>query len=291
MKILVIGGLGTWGRNHVRTLSCFKNIKVETATRQNWKELISRKPSGVIICTGPEQHVEIALEAVRHAVPVLIEKPVSLNLVAARQLNDAVTKANFSPVLVNNIHLFSPAYEKLVELVRLSGPVTRIFSMGSNWGPFRDYSSLYDYGPHDISMCLYLLNETPRIYATSVRNIKLPHPFWHGAKVITDERPQLFGFGLGFKDCKARVQVGNGSIKKFRYFEVRTQDDTIIYDDTAAEKLTLNGRAVMIVNTNPLESVLDRFIMSINGYRDDRFGMELNLKVMETLQTIEDKIG
>src|SRR5208283_3041583 len=99
-KLLLVGS-GVWGQKYISTLSNFSAVSLEAASRDNWKELIDKKPDGVIVCTPPQSHVEIASYALSQNIPTMIEKPLALSLSEAKLLRQ------FSaPILVNYVHLF-----------------------------------------------------------------------------------------------------------------------------------------------------------------------------------------
>lgn len=69
----------------------------------------------------------------------MIEKPLALTYDEALKIKNYTT-----PIFVNNLHLFSPAFEKLLEMIK-DEKIIAINSIAGNYGPFRNYSSLFDY--------------------------------------------------------------------------------------------------------------------------------------------------
>src|ERR1035437_729108 len=102
MNIVMVGN-GQWAQRYISTLSRFPNVNLQIANRDNWKSLILKTlPEGVIVCTPPQSHIEIATYSLKLGIPTMIEKPLSLSLSEANAL-----KQFCSPILVNHIHLFS----------------------------------------------------------------------------------------------------------------------------------------------------------------------------------------
>jgi predicted dehydrogenase len=280
-------GVGSWGQKYIDAISKRTDIKLVALSRnkpikpemlkdcvfyEDWHNLIKNGGcQAIIVCTPPETHLKIATEIIKNKIPVLIEKPVTLSLEDTIELFEIDLQAI---ILVNNIHLFSPAYEKLLTIVPQLGKIKSIVSSGYNYGPFRTYSSLYDYGPHDIGMCLQLIGDCCSV--VDVSN-------------ISTNKSELYDFILKFGDIPVSIRVGNGATDKSRYFEVHCENGTIIYDNLANEKLTLNNVPIEVDIRSPLDCVLDKFIASCTGYLDHRFGKSINIDIMRVLKDIEEK--
>ena len=91
---------------------------------------------GIIVATPPALHAEMTLAAVDRGLPVLVEKPLTLDVGEAKAVLDrALSKGAI--VLVDHIHLYSAAWETLKrEGVRL-GPIRTIAAKAGRWGVFR----------------------------------------------------------------------------------------------------------------------------------------------------------
>lgn len=270
MITLGLIGAGKWGQNYLK-LADKLNIKIKVGNRLDWHELINSKTcQGIIIATHPDSHVKIALEALKNNLPVMIEKPLALT---NTEINILQEYKNNAPILVNHIHLFAPAYEYMYNIIQ-PFDITHIRSIGCNKGPYRNYSSLLDYGPHDVAMGLHLFrtNDDPivdYIYRTSPDG-------------IGDQ------FELNLKylgNISHRITVGNAGPQKTRLFEVETtKGNLFIYNDVLDNKLFCNNNSIKINDISPLENALNHFIKSLNGYVDHRFGLEPSLKIIKTLE-------
>jgi len=172
---------------------------------------------------------------------------------------------NNTSILVNYIHLFAPAFQYMLNKINLN-EIKSITSNGSNSGPYRNYSALLDYGPHDIAMSLFLTKQNPEIELTSSEN--------------------NFIFNLKYKHFTHNICVGNRSKNKNRFFQVETIDNKFIYDDTSEHKLTCDGVPIFIENQNYLFNSINCFLRSINGKKDNRLGLDLSFKVMEILEKL-----
>jgi predicted dehydrogenase len=137
-------GLGSWGRNYVATLQDFPGAKLtRVATRnpdapalagpkckiqEDWRELLKAKDlDGVIITSPAPLHAEQLDAALDAGLPVLIEKPLTLDSSQAKRLLEKAKKKK-GYVLVDHIYLFHPAYEELKNRAKALGPIKKIVS-------------------------------------------------------------------------------------------------------------------------------------------------------------------
>ncbi len=254
MKKILLVGAGAWGKNYINTLSLFSDVKLEVANRNTWHQLIDNKPDGVIVATPPDSHIEIAKFALERDIPTMIEKPLALSVADAKQL----LPYSHIPILVNHIHLFSDAYQRIKSIVQ-DKQITKIITFGhSSNGWVRDYSALWDYGPHDLSLILDLIGEYPI-----------------GIKIEGD--PNRISFiKMLFKRSETSSVVGvefNGQKNK-RNIWIDLDGVEIYYDDKKRS----------VYHTPPLTNALQVFIKSIDGYEDDRLGLNLSFDVLKILE-------
>ena len=296
-------GAGPWGRNLIATarrLDGMDLVRVassnpETATlvgpgctvHADWREIIAAGDlDGVMIATPPALHAEMAAAALEAGKAVFIEKPVTLDLAEARALYAEAERAA-RPVLVNHIHLFSPAYRALKDRALGSGHIHFIRSAGGNLGPFRkDMSPLWDYGPHDVAMCLDLIGEKP----VSVR----------AERTESSEKTGCSGenlaLRLNFPDgVVAETAVGNLMEPKRRFFAVYFDDLTMVYDDMVADKFVIEPRTeglgcirrdvetVSLSSRLPLDNALSAFSKAIAENDTSLRSLRLAVDVVDIL--------
>jgi predicted dehydrogenase len=254
ISIGLIGATGKWGKVYAKTIkNHFPNVKLIPAGRDSWKNL---SVDGVIISTPPSSHIEIAKRFLDKRIPVLIEKPLALSLKEAEELipYDA-------PILVNHIHLFSKAYQKMKKEI---GQIDLIASFGCGPGPVRDYSSLIDYGCHDISMILDLAGKFPNKASVSEDKTK---------------KGSLFTLQLEFDDFTTISVVGNGSNTKQRVLMVSDDGESHSYSEADN------------IDNPPLIDTISVFLDTIEGKKDYRLGLDLSLKVMKVLDICQKQIS
>jgi len=180
LKVGVIGA-GAWGRNHVRTAAasseaelvaiCETNPEVRVslmkqypgATITDSPARLLEKVEAVIVATPATSHAELGNMAIEAGVPALIEKPFALTVADAEQLAEKAEKRNV-PILVGHLLEYHPVVERLKEMLekRELGDLYYLYSQRVNLGQIRpDENALWSFGPHDVSVALYLLGEMP----------------------------------------------------------------------------------------------------------------------------------
>tara|TARA_Y100000591_G_C21832629_1_gene700550 strand:- start:419 stop:1387 length:969 start_codon:yes stop_codon:yes gene_type:complete len=178
-KVCVIGG-GYWGKNHIRTLAdlgCLGAVvdsDVDLLNEYSKKypkikifnnvddSLSSNEFDGYTVATPAHTHYEIAKKIICAEKHVLVEKPLTLNLTDAEELN-LLAKKNRVTLMVGHVMLFHPAIIKIKELIDSNtlGNIHYIYSNRLNFGQVRTNEDvLWSLGPHDISILLYLSNSS-----------------------------------------------------------------------------------------------------------------------------------
>ena len=183
MKRLKIGvvGAGTWGKNHVRTVAglaegeltavCDTDAKVrERVARQYPSALVTADLSAllqavdaVIVASPAATHATVARQAIEAGKPVLVEKPFALSGRDAEAVAKLAEQRRL-PVLAGHLLVYHPAVEKLRELIQQGelGKLFYLYGLRVNLGQVRkDENALWSFGPHDVSVALYLLGEEP----------------------------------------------------------------------------------------------------------------------------------
>ena len=181
-----------------------------------------------------------------------------------------------SLVLVNHIHLVSPAFIKLKSLIKNKN-LTKIRSYGYAPGPIRNYSALLDWSPHDFSMIFSLLGLKSIITIVSASCKK------------GNSNRSAWTIKLTSGKINMKIRLGNLSKSKKRFFSVETdKKEKIIYNDLLStdKKINLNNKFMKVSDVQPLVAQIKRFI---NYENFDTHDMKLSLKIAKTLNEIEDQ--
>lgn len=292
-------GAGRWGKKYINTIQRISGIRLsDLVTKQEKTDLLvnrdcsihknyesinnNKRIDGVILTSSADVQPVIARNYVEMGLPLIIQKPIALNLVEANKLKDKIENNN-ALVLVDHTYLFHPAFEKLKDLININNGIINIQSTGIGWGPFRrNCDPLWDWGPHDISMCLALLQEFP--LSIEIENYE--------SKLINGITGKIINIRLDFPSgTVAHLKFGNLSKKRQRVFMVKSRNKIFIFDDYANNKLCvisdLKEENIIIENDLPLDKLIKLFRNRLNGKIDERFGIELAIQVIKVLNKID----
>lgn len=298
---LALIGNGRWGSVIKKTLASLPDAELSYEVTHEWKELLEKDDiDGVIIATPPATHLEIALPFIQKGIPVFIEKPMTLSVSDAETLLEASNTTGV-PVFVGHLHLYNPAFLGLKEVLKKSGHVRLIVSEGTNNGPYRnDYSALWDWAPHDISMMLSIMGEMPitvRAWATATTR---PHTtLWDSSQIE-----------LTFPSS-TRGYIANSWLSpiKKKNLTVMCEDNTLVYDDVLPEKKLIfyEGMGPRIQGDKvireeptisypeydtipPLTAELEAFIKMVRTKESPVSDARLGLQVVTILEKAEESI-
>lgn len=179
-KICVVG-CGYWGKNLVRTFSSIKCLYgLSDADSGRLNGISSQYPgakvfaryeavlndaeiTAVALATPAESHFELALAALSAGKHVFVEKPLALDWQDGAEL--ARQAHNRGRVLmVGHLLQYHPAVTRLKQLVRsgVLGRIEYIYSNRLSMGKIRrEENALWSFAPHDISVILSLVGQTP----------------------------------------------------------------------------------------------------------------------------------
>jgi predicted dehydrogenase len=253
LRVGVIGA-GAWGKNHVRTVATLADAELagvcdadpktrERLTRQypaahitgEVADLLARVDA-VVIASPAATHARVALQCVEAGKPCLVEKPFALSTADA----DAVARAAAArdvPVLAGHLLVFHPAVERLRTLVQGGdlGRIYYLYGLRVNLGQVRaDENALWSFGPHDVSVALYLLGEAPVRVAAHGKSYLQPK--------VEDVVFLTMEFGSG---VLAHVQLSWLDPHKERKLTVVGATKMVVFDDMEArEKLRIYDKGV-----------------------------------------------
>lgn len=267
-------GLGQWGRNYIHTIHSVPGVRLERIAANSerpmppvpdvpytsdWRELVhSENVDAVIIATPPHLHAEMARECLISGKPALIEKPLTLDLASAQETL-ALAKECKVTLLVNHIHLFNAAWDIFKSAVRQAGNVHRIETIAGRWGPFRpNVSVLWDWGPHDIAMCLDLLQASPKTILARQKE----------SRDTRDGHGETLTLELLFpSEIHASITVSNLYRDGQRKFTASTDTGEVTYENTRRSNVFFTparpGAVEPIVYPCPDEPPLNRAVSSL----------------------------
>ncbi|MSU74834.1 Gfo/Idh/MocA family oxidoreductase [Candidatus Kaiserbacteria bacterium] len=284
---LALIGSGRWGSVIKKTLLAMPECELAYEATHDWKTILEKDDvDGVLIATPPHTHAGIALPFIKKGLPVFIEKPLTMNLAEAKQLQEAAEESG-STVMVGHQHLYNPPFIKTKELFTSLGNIRLLVGEGANNVLCRE--AMWDWSAHDISMMIILMGEMPTsvaawgvaplepeksVFATST--IKLT--FRSGANGL------IFSSWLMPQKRKKLTLVG--------------EKKSLVYDDVLPEKkVTLfeeNGSKISSPAYDsgmPLTLELQAFVRTITEKEKPLSGIAEGLAIVRILEAAEKSIA
>jgi len=193
LKLGVVGA-GAWGRNHVRTAAGLADAELAAVcdTDPKTRERVARQFPGalvtgdvgallersdaVIVASPAGSHAAVARRCIEAGKPCLVEKPFALSVRDAEAVA-ALAAERKVPVLAGHLLVFHAAVDRLRALMQGGelGKVFYLYGLRVNLGQVRqDENALWSFGPHDVSVALHLLGETPTRVAAQGKSYLQP---------------------------------------------------------------------------------------------------------------------
>ena len=255
MKAATIG-CGYWGPNLVRNCVEIPEISLEAVADLDWSRLQhiqTRYPGipfvtddytqlfdcgldAVIVCTPPETHHDIVSECISHGLHVLVEKPLATNTADARRLV-ALAERDNRVLMVGHTFEYNPAVRALKETIDRGelGSIHYIDAVRVGLGLFHPkLNVIWDLAPHDISILVHLLDETPTWVSA------------RGIACVQDAVEDVAYMSLGFPSgVLAHVRMSWLDPQKTRRITVVGSEKMAVYDDVEAhEKIRVYDKRV-----------------------------------------------
>lgn len=274
---MALFGAGKWSRNIVRALEKCGGVKIEAVLVRDLDKprdgmkgvpaydspdalLAKHALDGVIICTPPASHAELCLKALDHRVPCFLEKPATTSLADMRRIQTRAEGLGL-PVVVDYIHLYSAPFEHLLREIKDRPRPRKIIALaGNTTATPRDCSILWDWGPHDLAMCLACLGPGP----TTVEQLDT----WPRHT----ERFDTARLRLDWNGIPVRIRFSQALPRKARAFIVQFENDVLLYTDLPTHTLSrwprrpgsgyrqAGAEILSSGGANPLSVALDFFI-------------------------------
>jgi UDP-2-acetamido-3-amino-2,3-dideoxy-glucuronate N-acetyltransferase len=283
---VAVVGIGYWGRNVARNFHelsalgalCDTDGATEARCRSDYPGVTFHRSyraalddpfvTAVALATPATTHHEMARAALEAGKDVLVEKPLAIEVEHGQELVE-VAAAKGRILMVGHILRYHPAIVALQRLIRdgALGRIHYLYSNRLNIGKIRtEENILWSFAPHDISVMLSLLDETP----TRV--------FCQGGAYVNRETVDVtlshFEFASG---VQAHIHVSWLHPIKEQRLVVVGSEKMAVFDDTAEDKLVLyphrvewrnrlptavkaRGEAVALENREPLKAECEHFL-------------------------------
>jgi UDP-2-acetamido-3-amino-2,3-dideoxy-glucuronate N-acetyltransferase len=180
-KNIAVVGAGAWGQNLVRNFAelgvlrtiCDANASLASRYRTahpgvgivgSYQEVLDDPAIiAVVIATPAETHFALSSDAIRAGKDVFVEKPMSLRREEGAALV-ALAAKHQRILMVGHVLQYHPAVRHLKQILDggTLGKVQYVYSNRLNIGKIRSEENiLWSFAPHDISVMLMLLSESP----------------------------------------------------------------------------------------------------------------------------------
>lgn len=259
MNVGVIG-CGYWGPNLIRNLfasgRCRSIYAFDAAPKALQKsvgqfpgltpatsipELLTRCDA-VMIATPVKSHYALARQALLAGKGVFVEKPLTSSFSQALELVELASRSRLA-LMTGHTFLYSPAVSKVRQYIA-DGTLGEVFSLSSsrvNLGIHRhDINVIWDLAPHDLSMLLCWLQESPiRVAAIG--------------RACVGQNIDVASLHLEFPSgAIANLEVSWLAPNKLRRTVIVGSKKMVVYDDTSTnEKLKLYDSSARVMSSSP----------------------------------------
>lgn len=183
MLNVAVVGCGYWGPNLIRNFNSLSECKVklvcdinsdriahmktlypEVQGTSEFDDLINNSDiDAIAVATPVRLHYEMAKKSLQAGKHTLIEKPMASSVAECKELIELAERRRLT-LMVGHTFIYSVPIRKIKEIVDFGelGQIQYINSRRLNLGLFqKDINVAWDLATHDISIILYVLNETP----------------------------------------------------------------------------------------------------------------------------------
>lgn len=240
-------GYGYWGVNLARNVAAASSLRLvgvadpdadrqkaaatahpSTSTWTSLDEVLEDDAVDAVILAVPAHaHAALATQVLASGRHVLVEKPLAMDVGEGRDLVAMAEDLDLI-VMVGHTFLYASPVHRLKEYLDAGdlGKIQYLYSQRLSLGRIRrDCSALWNFGPHDISIMLYLLDEQPE--EVSAKGFSF---IGEGIDDVVFGSLQ-FPSGIG-----ANLHVSWIDPRKTRLMTVVGDEKMVIYNDVSADQ-------------------------------------------------------
>lgn len=235
-------GVGYWGKNLLRNFYEIEGAEVKLVCDHDPNALaaVARKTIAVETCldsssvfsradidalaiaTPPATHFEFAKKALLAGKHVFVEKPLAQTVAECEELVQ-LAHDHRRTLMVGHTFLYDAAVNRIKTYLQegLAGEIYYINSRRLNFGIVRqDIDAMWNFAPHDLSILLHWLNETPATIAA------------HGEAHLQPHLVDVAFLHLNFPGgISAHIHVSWLDPGKVRQMTIVGSEKMIVYDD------------------------------------------------------------
>lgn len=309
-QVAVIGS-GYWGKNLVRNFADLGALSVvcdshtetlrtlgeqypQCRTVTSYAEVLRDDGiQAVAIATPAETHGIMVREALLAGKDVFVEKPLCLSVDQGKTLVE-LARERGRILMVGHLLWYHPAVLKLKDLIERGelGRIQYIYSNRLNLGKIRrEENILWSFAPHDISVIVGLLGETPNKVTAQGGN------YLH--EQIADTTVTLLSFPSGVKahifvswlhPFKEQKLIVVGDRKMAVFDDMEKKNKLLLYPHSIQWKSQIpianraEAESVEIETNEPLREECLHFLESVRNRQRPRTDGEEGLRVLSVLQ-------
>lgn len=216
-----------------------ENLAREIATKygiagvySDLSQMLSEENLDIIdVCTSPQVHAPLTIEAIEHGCHVLLEKPMALKISDCDQMIDASHKHGVKLCVVHNM-LFNPPFPKARRLVTegaigsftgmrifMSDPREQMILKKDHWIHKLPGGLIGETAPHAVYMSLALMNKVKKVDVFA-KNF-LEHPW-----APFDE----FRIELEGEETVSSIAISYASNRRNFYIDILGTEETLYLD-------------------------------------------------------------
>jgi len=249
-------GVGYWGPNLLRNLVACKRCQVKRVAdlskeRQIYvktlypdievtdnADQIFQDPTidAVVIATPASTHFDLAIRALEAKKHILIEKPIAKSVQEVEEIGK-LSGEKERVVMVGHTFIYNPAVryvKKLIDSGEL-GHIRYIYSQRLNLGRIRsDVDALWNFGPHDISIIQYWLDNPIPLSVVS-----------RGVGYIQNDVNDVVFMNILYPNkIMANIHVSWLDPRRVRCMTVVGSKKMVVYDDLAENKVAIYDKGI-----------------------------------------------
>jgi predicted dehydrogenase len=198
----------------------------------------------VVLATPASFHAEHVRAALEYGKHVLVEKPLALSVRDCDELVECAETTGLT-LMVGHTFVYSEPVRFLRRLIQAGdlGRILYAYAHRLNLGVIReDLNALWNFGPHDVSILLYLLGRMP--HRVSANEYSLLNRHLEDVVFVVLEFPD---------DIVAHVHESWLDPRKIRELTVVGDSKMVVYDDTDVETpIRIYDKGITLPDDTPL---------------------------------------
>ena len=274
-KNIAVVGAGAWGQNLVRNFAQLGALRVicdassdlldryrpaypDIALVDSFQQVLhDGAVEAVVIATPAETHFAMASDAIRAGKDVFVEKPMALRRHEATLLA-GLSENHRRILMVGHVLQYHPAVRQLRQMMDhgMVGRVQYVYSNRLNIGKIRSEENiLWSFAPHDISVMLMLLGESPISVSA------------HSGNYLHQDRADVTMTTLTFASgVKGHIFVSWLHPYKEQRFVVVGDRGMIVFDDLEpTDKLRLYAHQVDWIDRKPVARKAEAVVVPVES--------------------------